>query len=175
MKMAKKAILVTITAISSVAMTAAVLAQGGGGRRPNPDQTAVQFREALMTLINGTAGPLMGMQRGRVPYNAELVAKNARILTTLAGMIPDAFEHDTSSAQVKTMALPVVWQNHDEFLTTAGKLKTQVDALDKAVRGGSQDDVKAAIMNVGAVCGECHMKFRQAPPGGGGGGGGGGR
>jgi cytochrome c556 len=170
MKKAKKAILVTMTAITAVAMTAAVLAQGGGGRRPNPDQTAVSFREALMTVINGTAGPLMGMQRGRVPYNAELVAKNAADLTTLAGMIPDAFARDTSSATVKTMALPVVWQNHDEFLMTAGKLKTQLEALDMAVKGGSQDDVKTAIMNVGAVCGQCHMKFRQSPPGGGGGG-----
>ncbi len=168
MKKAKKAILVTMTALTAVAMTAAVLAQGGG-RRPDPDQAAVSFREALMTVINGTAGPLMAMQRGRMPYNADLVAKNAANLTTLAGMIPDAFERDTSSATVKTMALPVVWQNHDEFVMTAGKLKTQVEALDMAVKSGSQDDVKTAIMNVGAVCGQCHMKFRQSPPGGGGG------
>jgi len=170
MQKAKKAILVTITAVTAVTMTAAVLAQGGG-RRPNPDQTAVQFREALMTVIGGTAVPLILMQRGRMPYNAEVVAKNARNLNTLAGMIPDAFERDTSSATVKTMALPVVWQNHDEFLMTAAKLKTQVEALDMAVKGGSQDDVKTAIMNVGAVCNQCHMKFRQSPPGGGGGGG----
>ncbi len=169
MKKAKKAILVTITAMTAVTMTAAVLAQGGG-RRPNPDQTAVQFREALMTVIGGTAVPLILMQRGRMPYNADVVAKDAMNLTTLAGMIPDAFERDTSSSTVKTMALPVVWQNHDEFLMTAGKLKTQVEALDMAVKGGSQDDIKTAIMNVGAVCNQCHMKFRQNPQGGGGGG-----
>lgn len=164
---AKKAILVTITAVSAVAMTAAVMAQGGG--RPNPDQTAVRFREALMTVIGGTAGPLLGMQRGRVPYSAERVAKSARDLTTLAGMIPDAFERDTSSAQVKTLALPVVWQNHDEFVMTARELRTRAEALDKAAKSGNEDEVKTAIMNVGAVCNQCHMKFRKEPPGGGGG------
>ncbi len=174
MKMGKKAILVALTAVTTVAMTAAALAQGGGGRRPNPDQTAASFRQALMTVISGTAVPLLLMQRGRVPYSAATVTKNARNLVTLAGMIPDAFEHDTSSATgIKTMALPVVWQNHDEFLMTAGELRTRAEALEKAARGGSEDDVKSAIMNVGAVCNQCHMKFRQSPPGEGGGGGGG--
>jgi cytochrome c556 len=167
MRKTKRAILVTITAVTAVAMTAAVLAQGGG--RPNPDQAAVGFRQALMTVIGGTAVPLILMQRGRAPYSAERVAKNAANLTTLAGMIPDAFERDTSSASVKTMALPAVWQKHEEFVKTAAELKTRVEALDKAAKGGSEDEVKTAIMNVGAVCNQCHMNFRMSPPGGGGG------
>jgi cytochrome c556 len=165
MKMTNKAILVTMTALVTVAMTATVLAQGRG--RPNPDQGAVHFRQSLMTVIGGTAFPMILMQRGRMPYHADVVAKDAANLTTLAGMIPDAFERNTSHAQgLRTMAKPMVWENHEEFVMTAMKLKQRAEALEHAAKGGSEADVKSAIMNVGAVCNECHMKFRKSPPGG---------
>lgn len=167
MKKAKKVVLVTVTALTAVAMAATVLAQQG---RPTPDQAAVHFRQSLMTVVSGTAVPMILMQRGRMPYNAKLVAKNAANLTTLAGMIPDAFERDTSNAtNVKTIALPLIWQNHDEFVMTAGLLRRRAEALETAAKGGSEDDVKAAIMKVGAVCNQCHMKFRHNPKEGGGG------
>jgi cytochrome c556 len=125
----KKGFLLAVTAVVAVSMTAVVLGQGQG--RPSPDQMAVSFRQSLMTVIAGEAVPLQLMQRGRMPYNARLIAKNAANLTTLTGMIPDAFQRNTSSAtNVKTEALPVVWQNHDEFIMNAQQLKAQADALE---------------------------------------------
>ena len=105
------------------------------------------------------------------PCCAIKLARNARELSALAEIIPQAFEHDTSSAtDLKTTALPAVWQDHDKFLSNATKLHGQAQALAKAAQGGSEDDVKTAIMSTGAVCGQCHMDFRQKPPGGGRGG-----
>ncbi|HEX4050819.1 MAG TPA: cytochrome c [Steroidobacteraceae bacterium] len=165
--MKKKIISLAVAGLVTVGVAATVMAQGG---RPSPDQQAASFRQSLMTVINNVAGPMMAMQRGRMPYDAKVVARNARELSALAEIIPQAFEHDTSSAtDLKTTALPVVWQNHDKFLSNATKLHGEAQALAKAAQGGSEDDVKSAIMSTGAVCGQCHMEFREKPPGGGGG------
>lgn len=167
--MKKKILSLAVAGVVAVTVTATVMGQG----RPSPDEQALAFRQGLMTVIANVATPMLLMQRGRMPYDAKVVTRNARELAALAGIIPQAFEHDTSSASgLKTMALPVVWQDHDKFLTNAHKLETEAQALEKATRGGNEDAVKMAIMNTGAVCGDCHNDFRQKPPGGGGGGGG---
>lgn len=106
---------------------------------------------------------MMLMQRGRMPYNAKMVARNAGELTTLAGIIPQAFEHNTSSATgLRTAALPMVWQKHSEFLQHAHQLQMRAKALETAAQGGSEADVKMAIMHTGAVCGQCHKAFRKS-------------
>jgi cytochrome c556 len=155
----KKKIMLAITAVATLSMAAVVMGQGPDSR-PTPDQAAVGFRQALMTLIGGEKGPLTLMQRGRMPYNQALVKKNADNLVVLAGMISDAFQRNTSNAtDVKTRALPVVWQDHDEFLMHARDLKMQAEAIETAANGGNEEAVKEAIKNTGA-CDDCHMKFR---------------
>lgn len=170
--MKKKTISLAVVGLAAVGVAATVMGQG----RPSPDQQAVAFRQGLMTVINNVAGPMQLMQRGRMPYDAKTVERNAQELATLAEIIPQAFEHDTSSASgLKTGALPVVWQNHDEFLMKAQNLRTEARKLETAAKGGDEDAVKSAIMSTGEACGQCHMMFRAKPPGRGGGGGGGAR
>jgi cytochrome c556 len=166
--MKKKTISLAVVGLATVTVAATVMGQG----RPSPDQQAVSFRQGLMTVINNVAGPMQLMQRGRMPYDAKTVARNAHELAALAEIIPQAFEHDSSGASgLKTTALPLVWQSHDDFLMHAHNLQMQAQALEMAAQGGSEDAVKAAIMSTGEACGQCHMKFREKPPGGGGGGG----
>lgn len=167
--MKKKTISLAIAGLVTVSVAATVMGQG----RPSPDQQAVAFRQGLMTVISNVAGPVQAMQRGRVPYDAKTVERNAHELAALAMIIPQAFDRDTSSASgLKTAALPVVWMSHDDFLMHAKNLQEKAQALETAAKGGSEDAVKSAIMSAGEACGQCHMMFRQRPPGGGGGGGG---
>ena len=152
-------VLISITAISSMLMTASVMGQDAG--RATPDQSAVNYRKALMVVIDGQSAPLVLMQRGRSPYDAAVVARNTAALVALVDLIPAAFERDTSAASLKTETLPATWQNHADFLKEAEKLKTQTKALEAAVKAGNQEQVKTAIKNVGTACGGCHTKYRQ--------------
>ena len=164
--MKKKTIGLAVVGLVTVSVAATVMGQG----RPSPDQQAVSLRQGLMTVISNVAGPMQAMQRGRMPYDAKTVERDAHELAVLAQIIPQAFEHDTSSASgLKTTALPVVWMNHDDFLMHAKSLQEKAEALETAAQGGSEDAVKSAIMSAGETCGQCHMMFRQRPPGGGGG------
>jgi len=154
----KKPRIVVFTAIAGLLATTVVVAQ-----RPSPDQMAVGFRQAVMTVMAGTAGPLGQMTRGRMPYDAAAVSKASGRLTVLAGFVPDAFARDTSAAAgVKTEALPLIWMNHAEFLMRANDLQMRADELATAVKDGNEDAIKTAMKNVGTTCGACHDKFRKS-------------
>jgi cytochrome c556 len=158
MRKSTKTLLLSITAVSSLLMMASAMGQGA---RPTPDQSAVSYRQALMVVIDGQASPLLLMQRGRAPYDEAVVSKNAASLVTLAGMIPDAFQRDTSGASLKTGTLPATWQNRADFLKDTEALRTQTKALEVALKTGNQEQVKTAIKNVGTACGQCHQKYRE--------------
>lgn len=119
----------------------------------------VKQRQSAMTLTGKYFGPIAGMASGKVPYNAEVIARNAGFLEVLSKMPWDGF--DASTKDEKTRALPAIW-------TEAGKWKEGQDTFGGAVaklvaatKGGDEGAIKAAIGDVGKSCGGCHDNFRQ--------------
>jgi cytochrome c556 len=144
-------------AFAGILTSAIVVGQG----RPSPEQMAVDYRIALMRVAQGTMAPIALMGRGRSPYDAAVVQRNADRLAMLASMVPDAFDKDTSSSTVKSAALPAIWKEKPEFLKLAADYKAKADELQTAAKGGNEADVKKAINSAGTTCGTCHDKYRQ--------------
>jgi cytochrome c556 len=129
--------------------------------RPSADQQAVAYRQALMTVIDGTFDPLLEMQSGRRPYDPALVRLHASELPMLSLMIAEAFRRDTHAARnVDSAALPYVWTDHAAFLQSAQRLQGDGQALQGAATSGDQDRVNAAIRAMAGDCDQCHRKFR---------------
>ena len=76
-----------------------------------PD-TLVKQRQAAMTLQGKYFGPLVGMLKGTVPYDANVVARNAGYLDVLDNMPWDGFAESTKG--VKSAALPAIWTEPGE-------------------------------------------------------------
>jgi cytochrome c556 len=143
--------------VAGCLVTAMAIAQN----RPNPDQQAAGYRQALMTVIAGNLGPVAGMARDRVPYDAAVAAKNVERVAMLSTMVSDAFARDTSAATLeKNEASPDIWKQKAEFDKLAGDVKTKADAALAAVKGGDQAKAKAALGELGSACGTCHDKYR---------------
>jgi cytochrome c556 len=162
----KRSLLIA-AALGSLITASAGFAQappaGGAPNRPNPDQQANGGRQALMVVIAGQGVPLIGMARGRAPYDLALVRKNADRLAVLSRIIPEAFGHDTSAAAgLTTVALPEIWKDKDGFAAKAKDNADKADALVAAAKAGVEADVKKAIGDFGSTCGGCHDKYRQA-------------
>jgi len=124
-------------------------------------ETMVKQRQAAMTLQGKYFGPLVGIVKGAVPYNAELVARNAAFLDVLAKMPWDGFAEGTKGE--KSAALPAIWTDAAKFKQAQEQLQTAVTALDTVSKGGDEAKVKAAIGDIGKACGNCHDNFRQKP------------
>src|SRR5438876_12161816 len=123
----------------------------------------VKQRQAAMTLQGKYFGPLAGMAQGKVPYNADVVARNAGYLDVLNKMPWDGFAESTKDLKdVKTAALPAIWSEPAKFKEAQEKFQSAVSRLVAATKTGDEASVKSAILEVGkGGCGNCHQNFRQ--------------
>jgi cytochrome c556 len=119
----------------------------------------VKQRQAVMTLQGKYFGPLGAMAQGKVPYNAQIVQRNAGFLDNLSRMPWDGF--DPSTKGEKSRALPAVFNDSAKFKEAASRLESETAKLYQVSRGGDEAAVKVQIGAVGKACGGCHDNFRE--------------
>jgi cytochrome c556 len=122
-------------------------------------ETLVKQRQAAMTLIAKYFGPLGGMAQGRVPYNQQVVQRNAAILDVLKDTPWDGFHESTKGVQ--SAALPAVWEKSGEVKQAIERFTGEVGKLAQVSKSGDEAAVKAQIGAVGKTCGGCHDNFRE--------------
>jgi cytochrome c556 len=133
-------------------------AQAGSAVAQVKPETLVKQRQAAMTLQGKYFGPLGAMAQGKVPFDANIVARNAGFLAALSRMPWDGFA--ASTKEVKSGALPAVFTDAAKFKAAQERLQSEVDKL-VAVSQGAEAAVKAQIVGVGNACGGCHESFRE--------------
>jgi cytochrome c556 len=132
---------------------------GGAALAQVKPEILVKQRQSAMTLIGKYFGPLGGMAQGKVPYNAEIVQRNAGYLEVLSKMPWDGF--DPSTKNEKTRALPEVYTNQAKFKEASERMQSELSKLVQVSKSGDEGAVKAQIGAVGKSCGNCHDNFRQ--------------
>jgi len=142
------------------------LALGAGYTLPAFSQAKpevlVKQRQSAMTLQGKYFGPMAGMAQGKVPYNGDVVARNAAYLDVLDKMPWDGFAESTKDLKdVKTAALPAIWNEPAKFKEAQERLQSEVSRLVSVSKSGDEAAVKAQIGAVGKSCGGCHENFRQ--------------
>jgi len=150
--MNRKFNLAVLALILGAGYTMAALAQG------KPKQLVKQ-RQAAMTLKAKYFGPLAGMAQGKVPYNAEVVARNAAYLSVLDKMPWDGFAANTKD--IKSRALPAVFSDGDKFKEARKRSQGEITKLVTLSKGGDEAAIKTQISAVGKACGSCHDDFRE--------------
>ncbi|MDJ0920746.1 MAG: cytochrome c [Henriciella sp.] len=61
---------------------------------------------------------------------------------------------------VETEALPVIWDESEDFATKVSDYETAIAALNVAAEAGDVEAISSAVQAVGGTCGACHDKFR---------------
>jgi len=143
---------------AGLALTLSAGAAGTAFAQAKPE-VLVKQRQAAMTLQGKYFGPLGGMLKGAVPYDANVVARNAAFLEALSKMPWDGFAESTKGE--KSRVLPVAWTDAAKFKQAQDQFQSAVTALVAASKSGDEAKVKAAIGDVGKNCGSCHDNFRE--------------
>jgi len=123
---------------------------------------AMSARQGFMQVVVWEAGPLFGMAKGDVPYDAEVAAANADNLNALVQYGVDRlFIPGTSKSERPgdTRALMSIWNQPAEFAAAYGDMQAATAALAAEV-GNGQDALAAAVGNLGKSCGTCHETFQ---------------
>lgn len=142
------------------ATLAAPLAMATEATSQKQADTAVQFRQAVLQLVRSNMGPLGGMAKGQIDYDAALMAKNGMRIEQLAIMMGDYFELDTRKFTVETDAENAIWDQMDDFKSKTQDMISAAANLQKVALASEQDNYRKAIGDLGATCKACHDKYK---------------
>ena len=131
---------------------------------PSPEERAEEAtatRQAVFKLLAFNIGPIVGMARGMVEFDAAIAERNARRIAALAPMIPELIgAMDTREFDVETEALPVAWEQPDELAEKARELVAAANTFADTAAGGDQAATLGGLRALGGACGNCHDTFR---------------
>lgn len=124
-------------------------------------QRAHETRAHHMQLYAFNLGPLVGMARGDVVFDAEVAAAHAGNIAGLASLDQRGYwvEGSDSESLADSRALPAVWENMDDVMAKTASLAERAAAAEQAAAGG-QEAFVAAFGAVGQACGACHEIYR---------------
>jgi cytochrome c556 len=123
-------------------------------------EVLVKQRQAAMTLQGKYLGPIGGMLKGNIPYNPEIVARNASYLEVLTKMAWDGFDPSTKDEK-NTKAKPDIYAQPDKFKANYEALQAEVAKLAAAAKAGDQNGVRSTFGGVAKACSNCHDTFRE--------------
>jgi cytochrome c556 len=152
--------LFTKLATASVITVLATGAMADSAKSMKHAEKATELRQSIFSLLGSNMGPLGGMARGKIAFDADKVGKHALRINQLSMMIADYTRIDTSAHKVKTEALDKIWAEPDNFAKRIKDLTTASADLQKAALSGNESLIKKAIGGVGKTCGGCHDDFK---------------
>lgn len=152
--------IVSITATAQAPAGAGMGAGGPPGGMPSPAEQAIDYRQALYTVLGGNFGPVGQMMAGRMAFNGPDAAKRAARAAQISAMLIDAYPEISKDGDTK--AKPEIWANRAEFDKLNKDLADHTAALAAALAkdGTASDAFKSAATAVGNDCKTCHDKFR---------------
>ncbi|MFD1913424.1 c-type cytochrome [Halodurantibacterium flavum] len=139
---------------------AATLALGGLASAQS-QQEAVATRQAQFKLFQEQLATLGNMARGTTPYDAATASAAAAALSEAAARDQDGlWPEGTDSASISgTRALPVIWDNYEDFLSRFETLRTAATQMETAA-GTDLASLQGAMGGLSGACGACHRDYR---------------
>lgn len=123
-------------------------------------EDAIEYRQAVMTVMGTHFGRLGAMMQGKVPFDAKTAAENANVVHEMSVLPFSAFGPGTDLG-LNTKAKPEVWKDPAKFQAAGKDMQQQVVKLDAAAKGGNFDLIKAAFGDTAKTCKGCHDDFRE--------------
>jgi cytochrome c556 len=123
-------------------------------------EDAIKYRQAAFTLMGTHFGRIAAMATGKVPFDAKAVEANANVLSVVVNLPYTAFGEGTDMGG-NTKAKPEIWKEMPKFREAAENMQGAVAKLNAAAKTGNQDQIKAAVGDVGKSCKACHDNYRE--------------
>ena len=150
--MNKRLVTLVFAAVAGTAVTLPAFGQA----KP---ETLVKQRQSAMVLQGKYFGPMNLMAQGKIPYNQQVVVRNAAFLDPLSKMAWDGFDANTKGE--KSAALPAVWGDSAKFKQAYERFEAEATKLAQVSKSGDEASVKSQITAVGKTCSACHDDFRE--------------
>lgn len=123
-------------------------------------QIPQSYRQSWFAMLGANFGPMIGMVKGEVPWQEDLMAAYADQLAALATLdVMRGFA--AGSEKGTTRAKPDIWENQADFKTKMGDMQKAADALQAvANQGTDRKAISEAVAAVGQTCKACHDEYK---------------
>ena len=145
-----------ISILTAVAVTMGISMQASADTTP---EDAYDYRKAIMTTFRGHLVAASMTMRGLVDNNGQ-IANHARGIASSTRELSDIFQEGSNVGD--TEALPVIWEEPEEFAAAIAKVQEAAAAFVEAAESGDADVIGGAFRNLGGSCRGCHDRFRVA-------------
>ena len=129
----------------------------------DPNLKNIKARQGEMQLRSFNAGPLFGMAKGEVSYDAELastLANNLLLITQIDNGRAWLKGTDNVAYPEDTDALPEIWSTYPKVAEKGKDFVKAVKALAQDA-GKGVDALKPRVAALGKSCKGCHDDFRK--------------
>lgn len=164
--------MLTKNRVQSAALLLSVTVIAGQAIAHNGAMGIVMERMDGMSILGDHAKSVGDMLKGKTPFYLETVKEAGRDFVAHGDSIPSLFpDTEDSRESTATEALPVIWDNWDEFVALAEKFTADSQALltvanDLSDGTMSVDEQSRAVRTVffkaAKNCSACHERFRLA-------------
>ncbi|MEO0918712.1 MAG: cytochrome c [Pseudomonadota bacterium] len=121
------------------------------------ENPAVMKRMHGMKNIGSDLKIMVRMAKGETPFDQEAARAAAASIANHAADAPALFE--APEKDPKSEALPVLWENFDDFTDKAKDLEDAAQKMSTTVT--SLDELRPALQELGAKCTACHRVYRE--------------
>ena len=143
-------------------LAAALVALPALAQDMSPAEQAHAWRQAHMSLNAANIGPLAGMAKGEVEYDAGTATLHAGNLAAYSNvnLLPYFVEGSSSEDLEDSRALPNIWDNLEDVAAKQAALhEAAMAAVDAGGQG--QEALAAAVQKIGQACTSCHEEYRE--------------
>jgi cytochrome c556 len=125
----------------------------------SPEGTAaIKARQASMEAIGDAMGALGDIAKGKAPFDAQVVEKNAGIIAKNLSEAATHFPKGSDEGDVKTRALPEIWSDGSDFQERLETAVTEAEGLQSVTE---ETGFRPALGKLGTSCKNCHQMYRR--------------
>jgi len=119
---------------------------------------SVDYRKSTFKMVKWHMGPMAGMVKGKIAYDAATFSSNANAMAALSGLADNGFllKSPAENSRSKT----IIWENKADF---DKKMQAFVSASEKlaiAAKSNNLDTIKPVFGALGKSCKGCHDEYR---------------
>ncbi|SIN99693.1 Cytochrome c556 [Parasphingorhabdus marina DSM 22363] len=120
----------------------------------------IEARQGQLEKIGESFKTISDQLKSDSPDVAAIQAAAASVPENATGMADWFAEGTGPDSGVETDALPIIWEEKDDFLAKVTAMQEAAVALVAATEGGDVAAIGAAFRETGGTCKACHDKYR---------------
>lgn len=151
--------MIKLKLISAIALSAAVLTPLATAQQMDPNEMALKYRQAAMTLVGQNFGPMAAMVKGEIPWDEAQFNSWAKDLAAVTSI--NLMRGFRPGSQVgKTRSKPAIWDNMDDFSGQMKEMPELAAKLSSAAQSGDRGAIVEAFKAAGGNCKSCHDDYK---------------